>query len=63
MVLTLLSLSGMLVAIIGAEPPPEELPLPLLTLWRSSDGEMGPGELSTFEEINKINAESCFGGY
>ena len=34
-VLTLLSLNGMLVAIIVlavAEPPPDELPLPLLTL-------------------------------
>ena len=50
-VLTLLSLSGMLVAIIGApEPPPpaaEEFPLPLLMLCLSSGGEIGPGELST----------------
>ena len=58
---TLLSLSGMLLAWLAwlawwcAEAPldgapafAEELPLPLLRLCRSvSEGEMGPGELST----------------
>ena len=47
---TLLSLSGMLLAVTAsrcADPPAEELPLPLLRLCLSSDGEMGPGELST----------------
>ena len=46
---TLLSLSGMLLAVVRrcADPPAEELPLPLLRLCRSSDGEMGPEELST----------------
>ena len=47
---TLLSLSGMLLAVTAsrcADPPAEELPLPLLRLCLSSEGEMGPGELST----------------
>ena len=53
---TLLSLSGMLLAVCAvvrrcADPPAEELPLPLLRLCRSSDGEMGPGELSTWKNV------------
>ena len=47
---TLLSLSGMLLAVTAsrcADPPAEELPLPLLRLCLSSEGEIGPGELST----------------
>lgn len=47
---TLLSLSGMLLAMrcaTGAAALVEEFPLPLLRLCLSSDGEMGPEELST----------------
>jgi hypothetical protein len=55
-VLTLLSLKGMLA--IMAPPAAEELPLPLLTLCLSSGGEIGPGELSICEKCHSLLVNS-----